>query len=357
MGEAAERKLVTIICPAYNEAAVLTRNLDTLRAHLRTLEDRWRFEVLIVDDGSSDDTGPQADAYAAEHPGVRVVHHPVNMNLGQALRTGFVHARGDWIVVLDVDLSYAPDHVERLVGTLEATRCQIVVASPYMKGGQVTNVPFSRLFLSRWANRFLAYFCHHIDLRTITGMVRGYDRRFLQRLNLKAMGLDINTEIIYKAMLLRGRIIEIPAHLDWTLQREGTGVGRLSSFRVLKSIATYTLSGFTFRPFMFFFVPGLILAALTLYLLGWIVMNLGEHWAEASRVEVGFEHRLSEAVRLLYDHRPHAFFVTGITMIFSVQLMSLGFLAFQAKRYFEELFHLGSPTQDHGDLDGPDGPR
>ncbi len=356
MSEATDRrKLVTVIAPAYNEAGVLARNLGTLVAHLRGLEDRWRWELLVVNDGSTDDSGKIADAFAADHPGVRVIHHPVNMNLGQALRTGFAHARGDWIVVLDVDLSYEPSHIETLVGTLEATRAHVVVASPYMKGGQVTNVPFARLLLSRWANRFLAYFCHHIDLHTITGMVRGYDRRFLRRLNLKSMSVDINTEIVYKAMLLRGRVVEIPAHLDWTLQRQA-GVGRMSSFRILRGIATYILSGFTFRPFMFFFLPGLVLALASVYIMGWIFWNVGDYWSAASMVETGVEHRLSEAVRLLYEQRPHAFMVGGVTMIASLQLMSLGFLAFQSKRNFEELFHLGSPTEGHGDLDGPDAP-
>lgn len=335
-----ERPLVTVIVPAFNEAGLIEQALRTLVGYLKGLEDRYRWELLVVDDGSTDATPAKVDAFADANPGVRVVHHVVNLKLGQALRTGFAHARGDYVVVLDADLSYAPDHVERLVATLEATKCHVVVASPYMKGGKVTNVPWLRLLLSRWANRFLAYFCHHVDLRTITGMVRGYDRRFLEQLDLKAMGIDINTEIVYKTMLLRGRIVEIPAHLDWTLQRK-EGKGRVSSFQILRGILTYTLSGFTFRPFMFFVMPGLLLAAVAVYVVGWICINVLTAYPEMPAGPY-FDDQFSAAVAEVFRRRPHAFLVGGVVMVFSLQLLSLGFLSFQAKRYFEELFHLGS---------------
>jgi hypothetical protein len=75
-----------------------------------------------------------------------------------------------------------------------------------MKEGKVSNVPWLRKTLSIWANRFLAFFAkdrYSERLSTLTGMVRAYDADFLSRLNLKAMDMDINPEIIYKAMILR----------------------------------------------------------------------------------------------------------------------------------------------------------
>lgn len=338
------RPLVTVVAPAYNEAAILARNVDTLCDYLDTLADRYRWELLIVNDGSTDDTARLADEAAARRPGVRVVHHPVNMNLGQALRTGFAHARGEYVVVMDLDLSYAPDHIARMLDTLVATKSHIVVASPYMKGGQNTAVPFLRLQLSKWANRFLAYFSRHGGLRTLTGMVRAYDRRFLRRLNLKAMGVEINTEILYKAMMLRGRVVEVPAHLDWTLQVK-EGKGRVSSFRILKGILTYLISGFIFRPFMFFLIPGFAALAVSLYVVGWTFVNVAEAYPMAPGGSF-FDDKFSEAVRMVFNARPHAFFVGGITLIFALQLLSLGFLSLQNKKYFEELFHLGSPGED-----------
>jgi hypothetical protein len=73
-----------------------------------------------------------------------------------------------------------------------------------MKGGKISNVPWLRKVMSYWANRFMSI-SSDSNIRTFTGMVRAYDRRFLSTLNLKAMDNEINPEIIYKAQLLRAR--------------------------------------------------------------------------------------------------------------------------------------------------------
>ncbi len=338
------RPLLSLVLPAYNESAILQTNLTTLADYLRGLESRYRWEMVVVDDGSTDGTGAIADEFARTHPGVRVVHHVVNMNLGQALRTGFAHCRGDFVVVLDVDLSYEPSHVERLLSTLESTQADVVVASPYMPGGKVSQVPPVRLQLSKWANRFLGFFAPQANLRTITGMVRGYRREFLKSLDLRALGVDINSEIIYKGMLLRGRIIEIPAHLDWSLQRQ-KGKARVSSFKIYRGILTYVLAGFIFRPFMFFLLPGGFLFLVSIYVIAWIFVNAGAVYAQLPPMQGTFDDRFSEAVAQTFRDRPHAFLVGGVTLVISLQLVSLGILALQSKRYFEELFHIASTVR------------
>jgi glycosyltransferase involved in cell wall biosynthesis len=332
--------LISVVTPAFNEEALISANLATLCAHLDTLSGRYRWELIVVNDGSRDRTGPLADAFAATRENVRVVHHPVNLNLGQGIRTGFAHARGEYIVVLDMDLSYAPDHVERLVDTLEATKADIAVASPYMPGGRCTAVPTMRLFLSKRANRFLAFFCHHVDLHTITGMVRAYRRDFVTRLSLKSNDIEINTEIVYKAMLLRGRIVEIPAHLDWSgiVDRIAS---RPSSFKIAKGILTYALSGFYFRPFVFFFLPGLLGLLLSTYLAGWLVYHIATAYA-AVPAGAFIDDQLSNAIGKVFHDRPHAFFTFGIALLTSVQFLMFGGLSFQQKRYFEDLFFVSS---------------
>lgn len=338
--EAAARPLVSVLMPAYNEGALLAQALEQVHRTLCGLAGRYRTEIVVVDDGSQDDTGAIANTFAGHSRGVQVVRHPVNLGLGQALRTGFAHCAGDYIVVLDADLSYAPSHIEPLVETLRATRAHVAVASPYMKGGHVTNVPPVRALLSRWANKFLAAFCPHADVSTLTGMVRGYDGTFLRALNLRSLGLEINTEILYKTLLLRGRIVEVPAHLDWTLQRR-TPIRRLSSFRVLRSIVTYILAGFIFRPFMFFALPGLALGLVALYMAGWTIYNVATIYPAMPAGEF-WDDQFSTAVAHVFAARPHAFVIGGVVALLSLQLMSLGFLSYQSKRYFEELFHLAS---------------
>ena len=70
---------------------------------------------MIVNDGSKDETGQIAADFARHKPNVVIVHHPSNQGLGQALKSGFAYAEGDYIITLDVDLSYAPYHIEILL--------------------------------------------------------------------------------------------------------------------------------------------------------------------------------------------------------------------------------------------------
>ena len=338
-----ERPLVSIVVPGYNEASIVQESLRRICEYMETLEDRYAWELIFVNDGSTDGTGEIAEAFARERQNVRVFHHVTNFRLGQALRTGFSQSRGDYVVTMDVDLSYSPDHIERLLTTITQTEARIVIASPYMKGGKTSHVPVLRRLLSQWANRFLSVLAHDAHLSTLTGMVRAYDGRFLRNLDLKAMDVNINPEIIYKGMVLRARILEIPAHLDWG-DHQKSGQQRSSSIRILKTVVSCLLSGFFFRPFMFFILPGFALLLISLYPLGWALAHTVNHYHRLALTATvqRFDYLFSDAIAAAFIQAPHAFLVGGFALMLSLQLISLGFLALQSKRYFEELFHLGS---------------
>lgn len=328
---------VSVILPAFNEEAILEASLQEVHAYLGGLSERYDWEIVVVNDGSTDSTAEIAEKFASMYERVRVLHHFVNFNLGQALRFAFNHCDSDFIITIDSDLSYAPEHIGQLLDAMETTRAKIVIASPYMKGGRATAVPLFRLFLSRCANRFLALTARQ-KLSTLTGMARAYDRRFLQTLDLKAMDVEINTEIIYKAQLLRAKVVEIPAHLDWSRQKEVEG-RRGSSIRIFRSVSAYGLSGFLFHPFLFFTAPGLVAFALALYTLSLVVARVIDHYVESGGP---FDPEFGRAVAVAFAEAPHAFFVGGVALLVALQLLMLGVLAAQAKRYFEELFHLGT---------------
>ena len=296
---------VSVVVPAYNEARLVDSTLEALTQYLDGLGEAWPWELLVVDDGSSDATGELAEAFAARHSGVRVLRHRVNFNLGQALRYAFANCRGEYIVTVDSDLSYSPEHIGRLLETIASSGARIVVASPYMAGGRTVAVPFVRRVASRAANRFLAVAARG-QLATLTGMVRAYDRRFLRTLDLRSTGPEINVEILYKATLLRARVLEVPATLDWSFH--GPDPRRKGSIGALAATTAKALvSGFLFRPVAFLVLPGLLLAGLAA-----------------------------------------AFLLTGmaagaaVAVVLGVQLVSLGILALQSRQYFADQFHLGT---------------
>jgi glycosyltransferase involved in cell wall biosynthesis len=339
-----EQPLVSVIVPAFNEAALLETTLAVVCRYMESMENRYRWELIVVNDGSRDDTGRIADAFATSRTGVRIVHHPRNRGLGQALKSGFQASRGDYVLVLDCDLSYAPDHIGRLLDRIEQSRAKVVVASPYAKGGEVSDVPWLRRVMSAWANRFLASVAR-CSLSTLTGMVRVYDGNFIRALSLKSIGMEISPEIIYKSLLLRAPIEEIPAHLDWRLQRSAQ-TGRTSSMRVIPHIVSTIFTGFIFSPFTFFLLPGLALFMLAVYTNAWMLIHFYQHYQALAQYDWFFT-RASVAVGQAYQAFPHTFIVGGLSAMLAIQLISLGVLSLQSKQYFEELFHLTSAMYQH----------
>jgi len=334
-----ERPLVSIVLPAFQEEAVLRDHVLVLLDYLKTLNQRFRFELIIVNDGSRDRTGAIAQQLAEECDGIRVLSHPRNFGLGQALKTGFAQCRGMYVVVLDIDLSYGPEHVGLLLDRITKTGARLVLASPYMRGGRVVDVPWLRLTLSRFANWFLARASGQ-RISTMTCMVRAIDGRFLRSLHLRSTGMDVMPEMIHKAKLLRATIEEVPAELNWERQNK-VGVRRRSSLRIIRQIFDTTVSGFILRPFTFLLVPGLLLLAFAAYVNTWMVIHFLDAHAELRAGGID-PINMSAAVALAYSRYPHTFIVGLLSLMLAMQLIGMAMLSLQNKKYFDELFHLGS---------------
>jgi hypothetical protein len=134
-------------------------------------------------------------------------------------------------------------------------------------------------------------------------------------------------------MIMRGRIVEIPAHLDWSRQR-AAGVGRVSSMRIARHVVSTIVSGFMFRPFTLMMLPGFALLLVSLYANFWVFWKFfgALYWGVGS---------LDGAVRVVYAEHGHTLFVGTLSMVLAVSLMGVGLVALQMKRYFEDLYHLG----------------
>jgi glycosyltransferase involved in cell wall biosynthesis len=121
----AARLLLTVVVPAYNEIDSLDPLLQRTRASLERLDGGW--ELLIVDDGSSDGTSEALDHMAEAEPRLRVLHFVENRGQSAALDAGFAHAAGEHVALLDADLQTFPEDLPGMLDTLRSERLDAVV--------------------------------------------------------------------------------------------------------------------------------------------------------------------------------------------------------------------------------------
>jgi len=211
-----------------------------------------------------------------------------------------------------------------------------------MEGGSINRVPTLRKVLSILGNRFLKFFSHG-GWSTLTSMVRAYDGPFIRSIDLRSMGLDLMPEMLYKAMILRAKIVEIPGRLDWGPQLE-YGAARTSSMRILRHISSTVLSGFAFRPMYFFILPGLFLSLFSVYTVFWMFAHYFAALRELHSLPGGSGH--VSALIMAYSEYQHTYVIGMLSIMLSILLLGLGVLSAQSKRNFEELYHL-SATKFH----------
>ncbi len=108
---------LTILIPAFNEAVNLREHLPTLIA--KATEHARDFEVLIVDDGSTDETAAVVREFQANDSRIRLVSHPQNLGPGSGVKTGIREARGDFVIFIPADIAIDLDHFPRYITAAE----------------------------------------------------------------------------------------------------------------------------------------------------------------------------------------------------------------------------------------------
>lgn len=240
---------LSVITPMYNEELTIGDCAARLIEAMKSFDKSW--ELILVNDGSGDNTLNIISELAKEDDQrIRIVSYKQNRGRGYALRHGFAHCRGQYVVTVESDLNYGTEVVFRLYKELLDTDADVVIASPYAKGGKVENSPFWRDFLSRLGNRILRM-AVEADITTISGMTRGYKGNFIRSLPLAEDGKEIHLEIVSKGCMLSCSFSEIPATVRWAQAKKGKPK-RKSKFKVAKLIRSHLLFGFNEAPILLF---------------------------------------------------------------------------------------------------------
>jgi glycosyltransferase involved in cell wall biosynthesis len=122
--QSAGRPEISVLVPAKDEAENLPLFMEQARAAFASAPQRY--EVIVVDDGSVDDSWAVLQRLAAEYPFMKAVRHGVKRGIADALRTGYLHSRGSVLVFYPADLQYKPEDIPRLVAPILASEADIV---------------------------------------------------------------------------------------------------------------------------------------------------------------------------------------------------------------------------------------
>jgi dolichyl-phosphate beta-glucosyltransferase len=212
--ESSDRRFLSIIVPAYNEALRIGRSLDRIRAYLTTKG--FKGEVIVVDDGSSDATSGVVRRAMESWPELRLIVNERNRGKGFSVRRGVLEARGQYVLFTDADLSAAIDQTGTLLAALESTDADAAIGSRALQRELIgVHQPLFREWGGIVFNLVVRLFTG-LTLRDTQCGLKLFRRETTLRAfeHLKAERFGFDPELLFLVQRWGGRILEIPVRWD-----------------------------------------------------------------------------------------------------------------------------------------------
>jgi glycosyltransferase involved in cell wall biosynthesis len=229
------RKL-SVFFPMWNEEAYIERALDAAATECRRLIDAGEildYELIVVDDASTDHTGKIADEMAAADPRVRVGHHPVNRKLGGSMKTGFAAATGDLVLYSDADLPFDMTEVSRAVHLMRYYEADIVSAFRFDRTGEGSVRTIYTFFYNFLIRRLFG-----VRMRDINFAFKLCRTSIFEHIALHSEGSFIDAELIIRAKKLGYHVIQFG--VDYFPRTRGEST--LASGSVIRKIVVEMLT-------------------------------------------------------------------------------------------------------------------
>ncbi len=230
LSEPAPAGLLSIFFPMWNEEDYVERAVDAARRVCERMVGDGvitDYELIIVDDASTDQTPELADKLAADDPHVRVVHHPRNRKLGGAIKTGFATARGDLVLYSDADLPFDMEELPRAMRLQREYDADVVSVYRFDRTGE----GYVRAIYTFWYN-VLIRTMFGVKARDINFAFKLCRRRVVDALELRSEGSFIDAELIIRATRMGFSMLQFG--VDYFPRTRGTST--LSSPRIIATI-------------------------------------------------------------------------------------------------------------------------
>ncbi|MBC8335097.1 MAG: glycosyltransferase [Anaerolineales bacterium] len=257
---------LSVILPAYNEGDNIYANILRI---CKTLLD-YEFELIVVDDGSEDNTSQEAGRAVDDGYPVQVIHQEMNRGKGATLFNGVAYSKGARIAFLDADLEIVPEYLLSLLKVMDDTGADVVAGVKDMSDNQF---PWARRMMSRVYRDSVAFLFGLAITDTQTG-IKLFKREVLEatvpRLRVSRFAFDI--ELLVAASRFGYRIVEVPVKIAY--QRTGS-LGRMNSRNIFGSFFD-TLSIYWRASFWRWLEPSLVMQIwMLLFAVGVFLFGVG----------------------------------------------------------------------------------
>ncbi len=252
---------LSVILPAYNEGQQIA---TTIRETARALVG-CDHEIIVVDDGSTDDTLTQARAMAND-PCVKIMHYEPNRGKGYALKHGFAEATGVLVAFLDADNDLPAGQLLKLLDIMERDEADVVIGSKLHPDSKLVYPPLRRVV--SWAYFSLVHFLFGLPVHDTQTGIKLFRREVLERVfpHLQIEGFAFDLELLVAAHLYGYSIAEAPIVLDFR-----TGSRPLNVFRAAVAMARDTFLVFYWTSFWKWLDPSLALKFWTVALIAGLI--------------------------------------------------------------------------------------
>ena len=212
---------IAVLIPAYNESKTIGEVVK------RTIKAAPGIDVLVVDDGSKDNT-----AGLAKKAGADVIKHEANKGKARAMITGMNKLKKfDWVVFLDADLQYEPEELSNFSDLIKKDDADFISGKRNFK-----NIPFFRHWLANTVVSTIFNICYASHVSDLTCGLRAIRTSLWRKMNLIFSGYLVETEMAYDAVKLKARIKEVDVHVKY---HSKSGVSR--GVKIVASILIHTL--------------------------------------------------------------------------------------------------------------------
>lgn len=236
---------ISVIVPVFNEEKTISQVMEQLLTKVISLG-----EIIVIDDGSTDQTEAICRGFAASHPQVHYHQQPGNMGKTEALKQGFKISTGDIVIVQDADLEYDPAEINDVVEPIQRGIADMVLGSRFL----VRKASRSLYFKHYLANQFITFVSNlltDLNLTDVETCYKAFRGEIIRKMVITSKRFGFEVEVVAKVAKLKCRVYEVPISYYGRSYEEGKKIGYKDGLMALYYIIKYNLftskkSSFTF---------------------------------------------------------------------------------------------------------------